>query len=82
MSIQITGLTNDQCGISLLFFGGLRIYPAQQQVHTQAVYFLVRLTREFPRIENRDPVEEFKERLGMTIKQRGRMGSKLLFILE
>lgn len=45
-------------------------------------FFLVRLTREFPRIENRDSVEEFKEGLGMSIEQRGRMGSKLLFILE
>jgi hypothetical protein len=82
MSIQITGLTNDQCGISILSFGGLRMYPAQQQVRTQAVYFVVRLTIEFPRIENRDSVEEFKERLGMSIERRGRIGSKLLFRIE
>jgi cytochrome P450 len=41
------------------FLGGPRICPAQQQVLTQAVYLLVRLTREFKRIENKDPVEEY-----------------------
>jgi len=49
------------------FLRGPRIYHAQQQVRIQAVYLLVRLTREFSRIENRDPVE-FKERFKMTNK--------------
>ncbi|PQE07505.1 Cytochrome P450 family protein [Rutstroemia sp. NJR-2017a BBW] len=43
------------------FLGGPRICPAKQQVLTQAVYLLVRMTREFKRIENGDPVEVLKE---------------------
>ncbi len=49
------------------FLGGPRICPAQQQVRTQAVYLLVRLTREFSKLENRDPVEEYVERFKMTV---------------
>ncbi|TGO26885.1 hypothetical protein BPAE_0051g00200 [Botrytis paeoniae] len=41
------------------FLGGPRICPAQQQVLTQSIYLLVKLTREFIMIENRDPVEEY-----------------------
>ncbi|KAI9642719.1 hypothetical protein NHQ30_008450 [Ciborinia camelliae] len=41
------------------FLGGPRICPAQQQVLTQSIYLLVRLTREFTMIENRDPVKEY-----------------------
>ncbi|PNP47752.1 hypothetical protein THARTR1_10437 [Trichoderma harzianum] len=43
------------------FLGGPRICPAQQQVLTHCVQVLVRLTREFSRIENRDPVMEYVE---------------------
>jgi cytochrome P450 len=43
------------------FIGGPRMCPAQQQVLTQSVYLLVRLTREFVRIENRDEVWEYVE---------------------
>jgi cytochrome P450 len=43
------------------FLGGPRICPAQQQVLTQGVYMLVRLTREFARIENRDEFWEWVE---------------------
>lgn len=41
------------------FLGGPRICPAMQQVLTQGIYLLVRLTREFEMIENRDPVLEY-----------------------
>lgn len=41
------------------FLGGPRICPAQQQVLTQSIYLLVRLTREFTMIENRDPIKEY-----------------------
>ena len=43
------------------FSGGPRICPAQQQVLTQVTYLLVRLAREFKRIENRDGVLEYVE---------------------
>ncbi|KAA8571396.1 hypothetical protein EYC84_001399 [Monilinia fructicola] len=43
----------------LPFLGGPRVCPAQQQVITQSIYVLVRLTREFEMIENRDPVKEY-----------------------
>ena len=52
------------------FLGGPRICPAQQQVLTQAVYVLVRLVREFARIENRDPVAEYVEFTKMTTESR------------
>ena len=39
--------------------------PAQHQVLTQAVYLLVRMVREFERIENRDPCEDYVERTKM-----------------
>ena len=52
------------------FLGGLRICPAQQQVLTQAVYVLVRLVREFSRIENRDPIQEYVELTKMTTESR------------
>ena len=52
------------------FLGGPRICPAQQQVLTHAVYILVRLTRRFARIENRDPAEEYVEFTKMTTQSR------------
>ncbi|PQE28624.1 Cytochrome P450 family protein [Rutstroemia sp. NJR-2017a BBW] len=54
----------------LPFFGGPRICPAQQQVLTQALYLLVRMAREFVRIENRDPVEEYVEMVRMSTQSR------------
>lgn len=42
------------------FLGGPRICPAMHQVLTQSIYLLVRLTREFSIIENRDPVLEYR----------------------
>ena len=50
----------------LPFAGGPRICPARQQVITQASYLLVRMTMECVRIENRDPVLEYFERVRMT----------------
>jgi cytochrome P450 monooxygenase len=61
----------------LPFFGGPRICPAQQQVLTQALYLLVRMTREFVRIENRDPVEEYVEMVRMSTQSRN--GVKVAF---
>lgn len=52
------------------FLGGPRICPAQQQVLTQAVYVLVRLVREFERVENRNEVGEYVEAGGMTVESR------------
>jgi hypothetical protein len=43
------------------FWGGPRMCPAQQQVLTQSVYLLVRMTRELVRIENRDSYWEYVE---------------------
>lgn len=64
----------------LPFLGGPRICPAQQQVRTQAVYLLVRLTREFSRMENRDPVEEYVEKFKMTVFESFN-GVKVVFFL-
>lgn len=52
------------------FMGGPRICPANQQVLTYASYTLVRLTREFVSIENRDPVLEYVELTKMTTQSR------------
>lgn len=60
------------------FLGGPRICPAQQQVLTQAVYVLVRLVREFERIENRDPAAEYVELTKMTTESRN--GVKIALI--
>ena len=45
------------------FFGGPRICPAQQLVISQSVYLLIRLTREFETMENRDEVFEYVEQI-------------------
>lgn len=47
------------------FLEGPRTCPARQQVLTQGVYLLVRLTQEFERIENRDECLEYVERIRM-----------------
>lgn len=52
------------------FMGGSRICPAQQQVLTQTTYLLVRMTREFVRIESRGPVKEYIELVRMTTESR------------
>lgn len=52
------------------FLGGPRICPAQQQVLTQSVYLLVRMTRSFASIENRDTVLEYVEMVRMTTESR------------
>lgn len=60
------------------FLGGPRICPAVQQVRTQAVYLLVRLTMEFTRMENRDPVMEWVEDFKMTVTE-SKNGAKVAF---
>ena len=62
------------------FGGGPRICPAQQQVLTHVTYTLVRLTRQFPSIENRDPVLEYVELRKMTAQSKN--GVKIAFPLE
>jgi cytochrome P450 len=52
------------------FLGGPRICPANQQVLTYATYTLVRLTREFASIENRDPVLQYVELTKMATRSR------------
>ncbi|MCJ1308033.1 hypothetical protein MMC25_001683 [Agyrium rufum] len=52
------------------FYGGPRICPANQQVLTHATYTLLRLTRQFRRIENRDPVMEYLELRKMTAQSK------------
>ena len=60
------------------FSGGSRICPANQQVQTQVVYVLVRLTREFAKIENRDPTREYVELTKMITESRN--GVKIALI--
>ena len=62
------------------FFGGPRICPANQQVLTHASYTLVRLTREFRYIENRDPVARYVKSTKVTTQSRN--GVKIAFTTE
>lgn len=59
------------------FLGGPRMCPAQQQVLTQGIYLLVRLTKEFVRIENRDEIWEFIEMAKGVVESRN--GVKVAF---
>jgi cytochrome P450 len=59
------------------FLGGPRMCPAQQQVLTLSVYLLVRMTREFVRIENRDEVFEYVELQKLIVESRN--GVKVAF---
>ncbi|KAF4635238.1 hypothetical protein G7Y89_g2873 [Cudoniella acicularis] len=52
------------------FFGGPRICLANQQVQTQFLYELVRLVREFERIENRDECIEYIETTNPLMKSK------------
>ena len=61
----------------LPFYGGPRICPANQQVLTHASYTLMRLTRQFRQIENRDPVMEYIELRKMTAQSKN--GVKIAF---
>ena len=59
------------------FYGGPRVCPAQEQVLTQIVYLLVRLVKEFSRMENRDPSKEYIELTKMATESRN--GVKVAF---
>ena len=59
------------------FYGGPRVCPAQEQALTQMVYLLVRLVREFARMENRDPSREYVELTKMATESRN--GVKVAF---
>ena len=61
------------------FYGGPRVCPAQEQVLTQIVYLLVRLVREFSRMENRDPSGEYVELTRMATESQN--GVKVAFFL-
>ena len=52
------------------FLGGIRMCPAQNQVLTQVGYLLVRFAQEFERIECRDTVQEYVEKIAMTVESR------------
>ena len=52
------------------FLGGMRMCPAQQQVLTQLAYLLVRMTKEFNSVENKDPVLDYVEEIRMTVESR------------
>ncbi|KAM0151694.1 hypothetical protein ACHAQE_008401 [Botrytis cinerea] len=52
------------------FLGGIRMFPAQNQVLIQLSYLLVRLAQEIQLIENRDEVLEYLERVTMTVESK------------
>ncbi|KAG9230529.1 cytochrome P450 alkane hydroxylase-like protein [Amylocarpus encephaloides] len=52
------------------FFGGRRIYPAQQNVLTDVSYVLVRLLQQFVTCENFDQCMEYVEEFGFTKESR------------
>ncbi|ORY13585.1 cytochrome P450 [Clohesyomyces aquaticus] len=52
------------------FNGGARICLGQQFALTEASYVLVRLMQEFERMDNRDPVEAWREQIGLVTKTR------------
>jgi cytochrome P450 len=52
------------------FGGGPRICPGQRLVFTESAYVLVMLLRKFSKIENRDPVLEWKEEMRMTFQSK------------
>ncbi|KAL9108290.1 MAG: hypothetical protein Q9227_006887 [Pyrenula ochraceoflavens] len=60
------------------FGGGPRICPALQQVLTNFLYVLVRLAKEYERIENRDPVMEYVTEWTNTLESRN--GVKIALI--
>jgi cytochrome P450 len=57
------------------FLGGIRMCPAQNQVLTQVSYLLVRFAQEIRSLENRDEVEEYLERVTMTVESKN--GAKI-----
>ncbi|KAL9625196.1 MAG: hypothetical protein Q9160_000598 [Pyrenula sp. 1 TL-2023] len=60
------------------FGGGPRICPALQQVYTHFVFVMVKLTREFETIENRDPTFEYLTQTKLTVESRN--GVKIALI--
>lgn len=60
------------------FLGGGRICPAQQMVLCQMGFVLARFVKEFERIVNRDPVEDFVEEYMFTVQSRN--GVKVAFV--
>lgn len=52
------------------FGGGSRACPGQRLVFTESAYILVTLLRKFTKVENRDPVLEWKEEMRMTFQSK------------
>ncbi|KAH6431646.1 hypothetical protein HBI14_031820 [Parastagonospora nodorum] len=52
------------------FGGGPRACPGQRLVFTESAYVLVTLLRKFSKVENRDPVFEWKEEMRMTFQSK------------
>jgi cytochrome P450 len=52
------------------FGGGPRVCPGQRLVFTESAYVLATLLRKFSKIENRDPVVEWKEEMRMTFQSK------------
>ena len=62
------------------FGGGPRICPGQRLVFTESGYVTVRILREFARLENRDPVLEWQEKMRLTFQSKN--GTKVALISE
>jgi cytochrome P450 len=52
------------------FGGGPRTCPGQRLVYTETSYIMVRLLREFKKLENRDPEIEWKEEMRLTFQSK------------
>jgi cytochrome P450 len=52
------------------FGGGPRFCPGQRLVFTESAYVFATLLRKFSKIENRDPVVEWKEEMRMTFQSK------------
>lgn len=52
------------------FGGGPRSCPGQRLVFTESAYVLVTLLRRFEKVENRDPVVEWREQMRMTFQSK------------
>lgn len=69
--LEEDGLVKKQTGWTYLpFSAGRRICPGMDITLTENAYVLVRLMREFERLENRDLVKEFVERTRLTTESR------------
>lgn len=69
--VEEDGPVKKQMGWTYIpFSAGRRICPGMDITLTENAYVLVRLMREFERLENRDPVKEFIEQTRLTTESR------------